>query len=368
LRALLTAAEVATHTKGEGQRLGNFSVAANFRFFICHIDMGVKVMRERRWRPGFTLIELLVVIAIIAILIGLLLPAVQKIREAAARLQCTNNLKQIALGSLVYEQVNKRLPPGVYGATPQPNMQYDPNFWNYTYFSNLAVILPYVEQDTLYKQFFKSQPWKWIDPTALGPNYYSWWNDGAAWNAAFYRIPGYICPSDNPYARPNVFVLTDPEQASPNSAYLQEWYFPGTDLGRTNYLGVGGRMGRVGIQGFDQYEGVFNSQSRVTMGQIASRDGASTTLFYGEVTGDDQSFSYAWMSPGWLPVAYGLDPVNHYWWQFNSYHPGIVQFAMVDGSVHGVLTRGTTTGHLAALQIASGYKDGVPYNFDNLAE
>src|SRR5437763_4794011 len=91
-------------------------------------------------RPGFTLIELIVVIAIIALLVGLLLPAVQKVRDAANRIRCANNMKQIGLALHMYHDVEGQFPPST-----------NVNVQSRLYWSWMARILPYVEQDNLYR-------------------------------------------------------------------------------------------------------------------------------------------------------------------------------------------------------------------------
>ena len=201
-------------------------------------------MRNCPKRRGFTLIELLVVIAIIAVLIGLLLPAVQKVREAASLLSCKNNLKQIGLAMHNYHDVQHAFPVGYYDPTPWPQLDNGPG-WGWG-----AFLLPYVEQDNLYRKIKFN-----LDV-------------GDPANAAIRTVflESYFCPSDN---LNTTFTLDD--------GGSNNW-----TMAQSSYVACNGNDG---VDDFTTppHTGAF---MRATTGYRTTdiTDGLSNTLFVGDRT------------------------------------------------------------------------------------
>ncbi len=205
-------------------------------------------MRPARRRTAFTLIELMVVLAIIAVLIGLILPAVQKVRAAAARTECANNLKQLGLALHHYHDSYRSLPPGCSyrnGADPQPHMSW------------LTRLLPYVEQDALWKESVR-----------------------AFAQARFFQEPPHL-----PVLGHVVRTFTCPS----DGRALSPWDFGPFRAAFTSYLGVSGVDRTL-------FDGVLHLDSRVRMANIA--DGASNTVAVGERPHSADS-ALGWWYAGW---------------------------------------------------------------------
>jgi prepilin-type N-terminal cleavage/methylation domain-containing protein/prepilin-type processing-associated H-X9-DG protein len=267
----------------------------------------------RRARHGFTLIELLVVIAIIAILIGLLLPAVQKVREAAARMSCMNNLHQIGLACHSFHDVNGALPPGYLATAYYPDTS--PG-WGWG-----AFLLPYIEQDNVYRQINFSQPLE-TQPVIQT------------------MIKVYLCPSDSP--PPSAFPITDATFATITLAAPSSY------------------AATVGQDASDVADltgdGIFYRNSRTRLTDIT--DGASQTTMIGDRAWSQTKGIWAGAPSGGVtragvrnpwPFATGPSPafvlVHNNWINittdadgglddFSSNHTGGVNLLFADGAVH----------------------------------
>jgi len=199
---------------------------------------------SRGSRRGFTLVELLVVITIIAILIALLLPAVQAAREAARRSQCTNNLKQIGLALLNYEQANKVLPPGMISGVATNSITYPYDIRGEALGTSagnhgtswMLRIMPFIEGDVISKVWASGKNnttqgfWSPVSNAGTGPT-------SATFGPAVMDIKGFYCPTRRSQIR------TQDQPLLPNRDRTgASWNWPG---GGTDYGGCAGRHGHA---------------------------------------------------------------------------------------------------------------------------
>jgi prepilin-type N-terminal cleavage/methylation domain-containing protein/prepilin-type processing-associated H-X9-DG protein len=315
---------------------------------------------HRRSRSAFTLIELLVVIAIIAILIGMLLPAVQKVREAAARSTCSNNLRQMGIALNAHDGQFKRLPPALVnsgrwncgGSCPVSQSWYpsDPQWFVYNH-SGFIFLLPFIEQDVLYRTYdFKTQgsasspygiPGPPVNPitgplSATHPNALVQSENLSVMKCPSDKEPDVISNAINPadfYQRPNTrrgsYLFSSGHRTDYNSP---------TDWATTNFSGAFGHNSKTKL--VEISDGTSNT---IAIGESVRKEGAGTSSTFGPYWGSGThtaTMGYTPQGDARFNINAPFDtactpkgPRCGYAWSFNSMHPGGANFVFCDGSV-----------------------------------
>ncbi len=298
--------------------------------FVQHFLQPAKRMSRHR---AFTLVELLVVIAIIGVLVALLLPAIQAAREAARRTSCINNLKQIGLGFIQFDERNKSLPHAQLLLPKRPQ--------SLSSFTAFSAILPFIEEQALYNQ---------IDFNALMPI------SGPDPNGPLRRtnIATYQCPSMNFFSSANV----PPGWASYAPCTGSGYSHQANTFGATYHNGAIVKPPILGTMRVDgKAQTVTIGIRRTSIRKILSQDGTSKTFLAGELDygiSNIQAFggnpgnpeqggetrwhdTYPYSSMGCTAGVFNTNKIQTGWADlatFRSDHPGGVNMVMVDGSVH----------------------------------
>jgi prepilin-type N-terminal cleavage/methylation domain-containing protein/prepilin-type processing-associated H-X9-DG protein len=359
-------------------------------FFLVSSEVAMSASTRR---SAFTLIELLVVIAIIAILIGLLLPAIQRVREAANRTVCQNNLKQIGIAVHNYQSGRGYLPTGM-GPQNEGCMVY---------------LLPYMEQDNIFQniQFRPTlYPFYYSDPLNRPA---STGTDTIPRPPTAYGCEGtiknLICPSAPPPAITVTALLTVNYNMDTTLSVPQRDYningavnspnghvfssAPGRlTMGRSNYLAVGGEFrgqnpNRAGEEVYTKYRGLLYYNSKTSLGRVP--DGTSTTLLYAEYAGGyidwagSGGIPSGWSGGSWSAgvnyLSFGLCPNSTNpncpaltgqerglsYGTFGSLHPNhLINVCYADGSVRQI----NPSIDFALLLALGGYQDNVLVSVD----
>lgn len=277
--------------------------------------MFVQGFAPRTFRRGFTLVELLVVIAIIGVMVGLLLPAVQAAREAARRMACSNNLKQIGLALHNYHDTFKKLPPSSFNA----------NKLGWT-----VHILPMIEQSTLFEQF----------------NMNLLYNQGTNNDLGLRRVPSYLCPS---VKSPLSSLANGGESINGVATVTTSYYGTMGPRGVNPQTNVAYPFTVVGAHGGFSSTGFFRQNEQTRLADVL--DGLTNTFAIGEISWEDRRGNrtrYRTWSRGhnqndWSASAKNISQqINaDYTTEFNnmsfgSNHPGGCHFVMGDASVQFV--------------------------------